>query len=114
MINTTQEDKSMYNPSIQYEDPGRTAPPEDCDQMEAQPELYELFETLDCDIIFWEAFSSDGVKRHDTYQKNKIAELDFQADILDMIVQQKHEDLGRFVQSHMLDYAQFIWKGRNE
>ena len=35
-------------------------------------------------------------------------------DILDMIVQQKHEDLGRFMQTHMLDYAEYIWSQRNE
>jgi len=104
----------MYNPSIQYEDPGRTAPPEDCDVDEKHPELYELFETLDCDIIFWEAFCENSVRCHDTHKKNQIAALDFKADILDMIEQQKHEDLGRFVQTHMLDYAEKIWKGRHE
>jgi len=104
----------MYNPSIQYEDPGRTAPPEDCDVDEKHPELYELFETLDCDIIFWEAFSADGVQYHSDHSRNKVAELDFKTDILDMIAQQKHEDLGRFVQSHMLDYAERIWRIRHE
>lgn len=111
----------MYDPSIQYEDPGRTAPPEDCDVDQKHPELYELFETLECDIIFWEAFSADCVEypypaacNNSQHQKNKIAELDFQADVLDMIVQQKHEDLGRFVQTHMLDYAEKIWKDRHE
>ena len=104
----------MYNLNIQLEDPNRTAPPEDCDGVRKHPELYELFETLDCDIIFWEGFCVDAVHHHDNYHKNKIAELDFKADILDMIVQQKHEDLGRFVQTHMLDYAERIWKGRHE
>ena len=111
----------MYNLNIQLEDPNRTAPPDDCDGVRKHPELYELFETLDCDIIFWEAFSVEGInypypaaRNNSQHHKNKIAELDFKADILDMIEQQKHEDLGRFFQTHMLDYAEKTWRGRNE
>lgn len=111
----------MYNLNVQLEDPNRTAPPEDCDGVRKHPELYELFETLDCDIIFWEAFSVEGINypypaacNNSQHHKNKIAELDFKADILDMIEQQKHEDLGRFFQTHMLDYAEKTWKGRHE
>tara|TARA_R110000782_G_scaffold32486_2_gene79160 strand:+ start:364 stop:699 length:336 start_codon:yes stop_codon:yes gene_type:complete len=80
----------------------------------------ELLAILDCDIIFWEAYSADGLvlpfsSPTNDYQhaRNRGVEKSFEDIIRSSIATQDYEALGRLVSAQMQDYAASIWAIRS-
>jgi len=75
----------------------------------------QLFKILQDDIIFWEAFSADGVEMpvpkpttDRDQQRNFNAELYFQTDVVDCVEKGDFDRLGRLVTEQLLRYAERI------
>jgi len=105
---------NAYDNKFYADDPGRVACPDFAEYI-PQASTGELCEILECDIIFWEAFSADGItqeimshSRRFQEAANRACEGDFQRDINDAIAAQDFEGLGRLVSHHMLNYAEKI------
>ena len=111
---------TAYNNTHFSDDPSRVACPDFADHIPANPSTGQLCEILECDIIFWEAFSADGITQvydfpNGRFQEaaNRACEGDFQRDINDAIAAQDFEGLGRLVSHHMLNYAEKIHEIRS-
>lgn len=111
----------MYAYTTIRDDQNRVGCPNYDDSVQSLPEMPELVTILEDDIIFWEAFSLDGIDQVYAFPNgrfqvaaNRQRELDFQRDINDAIATQDFESLGKLVATHMMDYAEKIWRIRNE
>ena len=104
------------------DDPNRVGCPDDScvsdnTRIATTPELLAI---LDCDIIFWEAYSADGLvlpfssPRNDyQHSRNRAVEKGFEDTIRSAIATQDYETLGRLVSAQMQDYAAGIWAIRS-
>ncbi|MGI9339861.1 MAG: hypothetical protein ACR2PP_04420 [Psychrobacter sp.] len=111
----------MYTFTALRDDSNRVGCPDYDDNVQTLPETPELLNILEDDLIFWEAFSLDGIDQVYAFPNgrfqvaaNRQRELDFQRDINDAIATQNFEGLGKLVATHMMDYAEKIWRIRNE
>ena len=104
------------------DDPMRVdSPDDDCvsdnTRIATTPELLTI---LDSDIIFWEAFSANGLvlpfsspKNDYEHARNRGVEKGFEDTIRSTIATQDFETLGRLVSAQMQDYAASIWAIRS-
>jgi len=104
------------------DDPNRVGCPDDScvsdhTSIATTPELLTI---LDCDIIFWEAFSADGLilpfrlpKNDYEHSRNRAVEKGFEDTIRSAIATQDYESLGRCVSAQLQDYAASIWAIRS-
>ena len=111
----------MYAFTALRDDPNRVGCPDYDDNVQTLPEAPALLDILEDDVIFWEAFSLDGIDQVYNFPKgrfqvaaNRQRELDFQRDVNDAIATQDFEGLGKLVSAHMMDYAEKIWRLRHE
>ena len=113
-------ESSGYSAAPLKDDPARVACPEYLDIDQPTPELRELLDILDDDIIFWEAFGPDAIEdiykfprnRHEM-SANRQQNLNFQRDVTDAIAMQDYDALGRLVSTLMLGYSERLWENKN-
>jgi len=107
--------------ALRCEDPNRTGSPDDFDEInDSTPELSDLLEVLDDDVIFSEAFSTTAIQApyrwptgHFQRCANSMAERHFKTDVIDAIAQQDFDALGRLVSKLAIDYAERIYDIRH-
>jgi len=115
----------MYESSgyaaTQYKDnPARVACPEVLDIDQPTPEMRDLLDILDDDLIFWTAFGPDGIEDIYRWPRNRYEmsannqqSLNFQRDVTDAIAMQDFDALGRLVSALMLGYSERLWENKN-
>jgi len=107
--------------ALRCEDTNRTGSPDDFDEInDSTPELSDLLEVLDDDVIFSEAFSIDAIQSPHLYANgnfqrcaNSMAVGYFKTDVIDAIAQQDFDALGRLVSKLAIDYAERIYDIRH-
>ena len=113
-------ESSGYAANDFKDNPARVACPEYLDIEQRTPELHDLLEILECDIVFWEAFGPDAIE--DIYKfprnahqmsANRQQMLNFQRDVTDAIAMQDFDALGRLVSTLMLGYSERLWEQKN-
>ncbi len=113
-------ESSGYAATEYQDNPARVACPVLLDIDQPTPDLRELLDILDDDLVFWEAFGPDGIEDVYKFPRNRFEisanrqqMLNFQRDVTDAIAMQDFDALGRLVSTLMLGYSERLWEQKN-